>query len=460
MEQQPRFERERAALRLGLFALLLLSPLPFGSVQPWAVLTLEVFAACLGAGALWVVFRDPGALPKRARLLLIPASVLVLVGVLQLLPAAAAWVRLLANPTAQAREAVAGVLPEVSISPSPESLSPPDTLDALLRLIAYILVGFAALVSIRNRRHLKQAALVIAASGAFQALYGSAEYISGHQHIFGYAKKYYLDSATGTFINRNHYASYLALCLPFSLALFLEPRAARERARGWREQILSLAEPGSLRLVLGLLTCFLMWAGLFFSYSRGGLGAAVFGTLVFVVLARAGRRAFRVLAAALFVPLAVVMLWSDLRVPGERFLSHRVQLATLGNRLPIWKEAIQIVPDYPILGTGYGTFELALRLRQPPEVSARWDHVHNDWLQVLTEGGILAFLAVGGLVFVFFHQARRAFRERKFGDLYLTCSVAAIAAIGLHAFMDFPLRIPAIAVLLPLLPALHNRGGY
>ena len=44
----------RSVLRFALFALVLVSPLPFGSVQPGAVLTIEIWAACLGALALWV----------------------------------------------------------------------------------------------------------------------------------------------------------------------------------------------------------------------------------------------------------------------------------------------------------------------------------------------------------------------------------------------------------------------
>ena len=78
--------RGRATIRFGLYGLLLFSPLPFGSVEPWAVMVIELWAAGLGAGALWLIYRDPDSLPREARPLLIPALLLILIGMLQLVP--------------------------------------------------------------------------------------------------------------------------------------------------------------------------------------------------------------------------------------------------------------------------------------------------------------------------------------------------------------------------------------
>jgi len=59
--------------------------------------------------------------------------------------------------------------------------------------------------------------LAVFGAGLFQALYGSYEYLTGHQHIFGYAKRFYTDSATGTYINQNHYAGALELAVRYAL---------------------------------------------------------------------------------------------------------------------------------------------------------------------------------------------------------------------------------------------------
>ncbi|MCH7780791.1 MAG: hypothetical protein IH848_08085, partial [Acidobacteria bacterium] len=202
-------------LRGALLALLVLSPLPFGSVRPFAVLALELSALGLGGAALWIAHRDPDfAWPRPA---LIAVTVLALVGLAQLMPAPAALVEFGAGPTHAARTAVTTVIDQAQVAHPPLSLSPPETLDALLRFLAYVFIGLAAMVTMRTHADLRFAALVLLAAGGLQAIYGAAEYLSGHQHIFAYAKKYYLESATGTFINRNHFAGYLALVLPLVL---------------------------------------------------------------------------------------------------------------------------------------------------------------------------------------------------------------------------------------------------
>ena len=115
-----------------------------------------------------------------------------------------------------------------------------------------------------------QIAAVIVAAGAFQALYGSAEYLSGHQHIFAYAKKHYVDEASGTFINRNHFAGFLAVTLPFALALVFEGVRRLAPARSVRERLVRLTEPSGVMLGAGALAAALIWTGVVLSYSRGG----------------------------------------------------------------------------------------------------------------------------------------------------------------------------------------------
>ena len=85
---------------------------------------------------------------------------------------------------------------------------------------------------------------------AIQALYGATEYLSHHQHIFGYSKKHYLDSATGTFINRNHFAAYLAMGLPFALGPLIGGRVSLFGGGTWRERFVRLSDSSNLLALL------------------------------------------------------------------------------------------------------------------------------------------------------------------------------------------------------------------
>ena len=54
-------------------------------------------------------------------------------------------------------------------------------------------------------------------SAIFQSFYGLTEFFGGTERIFGYKKKLGLGSATGTYINRNHFSGFLEMIFPISL---------------------------------------------------------------------------------------------------------------------------------------------------------------------------------------------------------------------------------------------------
>ncbi|MDH3600406.1 MAG: O-antigen ligase family protein, partial [Candidatus Tectomicrobia bacterium] len=320
------------------------------------------------------------------------------------------------------------------------------TLDALLRLLAYVFVGLAAAVTMRTYAHVRFAAAILLAAAGFQALYGAAEYLSGHNHIFAYTKVHYLESATGTFINRNHFAGYLALALP--LVLLPLGTDAGGRKRDWRGLIGRLNDPASLRKILAAATGAVIGCGILLSYSRGGLVAAMVAVLALGLLLPIKRHWIPLAAISVLIPVALVS-WQEIDAPGERFADSK-EMATLNSRLPVWQATLGMVPDYAVIGSGFGTFSDAFLLYRPESVTARWDHAHNDWLQSLAEGGIVSAVAV---VFLLFFSIRTILSVRSQSPDTATKTVAAVlvaAPLGAaaHGMIDFPVRIPAIACLL------------
>ncbi len=430
----------RAVLHVALLALLVWTPLPFGAVRPGAVLLLELHAALLGILSLWVLKDDPTGLPPAARQVLALSGVVLAVGVLQIVPLPASWATAIAPQAAEARAAIAPLLGSAATAPAPLSIEPQATLDALLRFASYVLVGLAAAVALDTPARLRQVAFLLAASGAFQALYGATEYLSGHQHIFGYAKRFYTDEASGTFINRNHFAAYLAMTLPLALALALAAR--RARAPDGRGRLARLLEPGSASLALAAIAVASIWIGVVLSYSRAGFAVALAATVTCVLAATGNARAPARVAAALLLLPTVVLLLQEVRAPGERFAASEEELRTLGGRVEVWRVGLEIATDHLALGTGLGTFESAFAPRRPAGVELRWTHAHSDWLEAAIEGGLPVLCAVGAIAVVVGRHLLRAARGALVAGL-----AASLVAIALHSVVDFPLRIPAVAVL-------------
>jgi O-antigen ligase len=317
-----------------------------------------------------------------------------------------------------------------------------ETTDALLRFVAYVLIGLAVAVVFDTGSSRRLFALVLVTTAVFQAVYGSGEYITGRQHIFGFAKKYYLDSATGTFINRNHFATLLAIALPFALTLAI-PRRAEHNVHGWRQRLVTLSKGPALLRLFAVLASALIWMGLLLSHSRAGLLAAVAGAAIVLFHFR-GIRAARWTAAIGAAVLLVLLTLELAQAPGERFVTLTDDLGAKAGRLTVWRDARSLVAARPSLGWGFGTFESTFPTVQSADINVHYDHAHNEWLEWAVEGGLLAVAGACALLALSVAGLRR--RSDESNAAIDTAVRAAILAVAIHALWDFSLRIPAIAV--------------
>jgi tetratricopeptide (TPR) repeat protein len=141
-------------------------------------------------------------------------------------------------------------------------------------------------------------------------------------------------------------------------------------------------------------------------------------------------------------------------------------------RLSLWNRLLTLAKDYPVWGTGYGTFQYVEPLcRSDPADEQIYSNAENDYLEGLVEGGLvrlaLSFLAIG-LVFQLGYRAVRrpphpalspGARRRGQGEGGSWQSGLAMGALvgflslAIQSLVDFGLHIPAIAVLTTVLCA-------
>jgi O-antigen ligase len=124
-------------------------------------------------------------------------------------------------------------------------------------------------------------------------------------------------------------------------------------------------------------------------------------------------------------------------------------------RLTIWRDTLRIIRAFPVLGTGVGTFADAVFVYQQTARQVLFNHAHNEYLQLMTEGGVLlvAFVAGGALLLA------RAARERLAGGegshrFVRIGACAGLAAIAVQSIWETGLRAPANLVLAAILAAL------
>ncbi|MDB4069387.1 hypothetical protein N9514_05100, partial [Pseudomonadales bacterium] len=218
-------------------AILVFLPLPFGSNRPMYWWTSQLALHLLTAVVLVM-----GFLSNRVRLQAISSWHLGLFGVFL---AIAGWPWLLDT-----------------------SLDRHATGSQWLKTVSLFEVFFLAMVLVVSRQDLKKLVTALVLAGTFQAVYGSLMTITGTDYIWNQPKTSG-GVATGTFINRNHFAGYLEMCLALGLGLLIA-NLEDNRAVSWRQffrRIVAtlLGEKARTRVYLAL-----MVIGLILSQSRMG----------------------------------------------------------------------------------------------------------------------------------------------------------------------------------------------
>jgi O-antigen ligase len=413
--------------------------LAFGGTAPVSFAPVQLLF--LGVAALLVARRVGSSGSSSLKGLVVPAFLVEAI-FLQLCPLPASWLERFATRQSSAHLAC-------------WSIEPHRTWTCFLVFLSCLIAFCLTQIVSCDRNRKRRLVVSLVWLGTFEAFYGLVQYLTGWQRIFAYAKKYDLEEATGTYINRNHYAGFLEMILPFSLALvFYEygkmrgpgPPVAVNRRN-------LLTQPGVEKLVLWLTIAVVLFVALIFSRSRAGIVAACASLLVMFGLAGISRyhgKMVLLLCAAFMVLGVGLAIWIGPGSIVNRFQSVG-QEYTMNDqsRLSIWRDALGLIRRHPWLGTGLGTFPIAFTSVQTTFLGQFVNHAHNDYLELSSDLGLPA--ALGLFVSIFFLLVRAVrtflFAERNLDRVLALGCVGSIVAMLLHSLTDFNLYIPANALL-------------
>ena len=432
--------RLQAALRWSVLVLLAAAPLALGSVHPPAYVPL--LGASFVLGILSWARPAGGAVrpPLPGARLILAFHLLVLA---QLVPLPRPLLDLL-SPGSVGFRAELALLPDRSWHPI--SVNPADTARGLLFVAAVCClyaVVFREFGEPRWRGRLARVVVLTGCALVLEALVQAATYGS---RIYGLYKPDADWAVFGPYVNRNHFAGYMVMAIPLALGLTTE--AARKllaAARRRRRTFLVLGDPeASLALRRGV-EAVLLVVGLAASRSRGGL-------LGFLVSLVALPRAFARPARALVILVPVLLgaaLFVDLGPIRQGFESRGIQ----ASRLSLWEDVLPMLRSFPVFGCGLNAFGSAYPAHQTV-LKGEWvGQAHNEYLQALTDTGLLGAGILVSLVALLLRAAWRV-APRSALDAGILGSLLALAA---HNLVDFNWQIPANAATYVSLAALALR---
>ena len=125
-------------------------------------------------------------------------------------------------------------------------------------------------------------------------------------------------------------------------------------------------------------------------------------------------------------------------------------------RIEVSLTTIKLWQDYPLTGAGGGSFHMVYPRYRPGTVVGNYDHVHEDYLEIAADNGIVGLGLLGMMVGASFLAALSALRRRRNPLMrgMAFASVMGIIALLIHSTVDFNLQIPANAATFMVILAL------
>jgi O-antigen ligase len=121
---------------------------------------------------------------------------------------------------------------------------------------------------------------------------------------------------------------------------------------------------------------------------------------------------------------------------------------------------LDIIKAYPVVGSGLGSFSVIYTRYDSRNGFYRLEQAHNDYLQVLADGGIVGgILGLAFLIILFGKGFARRETDDKFRRGVATGALAGCFAVLIHSFFDFTLHTTANALLFLILAALATQDG-
>lgn len=322
----------------------------------------------------------------------------------------------------------------------PLSLAPTRGMNALISLT----VPLAALLLALACRTTSQMILhIIIAIGLINAALGFVQVATGPNsplYLYMYVAP---RSAAGLFANENHSAVFSVIVLLIIARLSAESHLSNRSSLTWTR----IAYPAAFGVIL--LTVLV-------TGSRAGLGAlvAALGAIAFMALefARARPRtgqgkwqgsAGLALVFAGLVAGLIALFFLQERTPALQDVLDRSSFDDLRWQiLPI----IQLMAaKHWLWGSGFGSFDMLYQTYEPTDLLmlSYVNHAHNDWLQLVIEGGLPAVMILAALLL----WIVRTIVGLRGGDktenaIHRVFWVATIIVIGAASVVDYPLRTP------------------
>ena len=421
------------------------APLVRGGNRPLPLMLLEASSLL---GLVLAAFA-----PSRSGLRAVPAiawagvAILLAAPLVQLVPLPWSWWIALPGhaPYGQALQAVGAIAAEGTHALSINAVATEYAWLAMIPCLAIFV-----LVQCLERHRVRRLVLLFVLVAVAEATLGVMQLGAPAASLLHLGNPWGGGAATGTYVNRNHFAALMAMALPMLMALWAAEIVAPLGPKG--EVLRDHPRNRDVKLARRLLLSIFMLAvllALLFTRSRAGIGCglAVLAAAAVSLVWNAGSIHARVILGIIAVAALALGAYIGLTPVLERFTADEIALSYAG-RARIAAGAVRAALDFLPLGSGLGTFADVFARYQLQSFPGYIDHAHNDYAEAFLELGVAGIAAMALMLAAYAMRWRALLRGRLSRSLaYLQVGAGlGMLALIIHAAFDFNFHIPANAI--------------
>ncbi len=420
-----------------LVGLLIVTAIPYGTVEPWwkAAFVCAAFGICIIAIIEMLISGDTQIPGKPVLLPMLALSALAFLQTLSLSP-------LTIEPGLQVWNTI--------------SADPYQTRFFVLQLLAFTVCLALLYRYAGTEARIRILIFTILGIATASAIFGILRHTTQHEtgFILPLLKQ---NQGYGQFINKNHFAYLMEMAFGLALGILVSGVVRKDRVLIYVSLLLPI------------------WTGLVLSNSRGGILAMLTQIVVAALLllnSKALPNITRTSAVrvALIVALAVGVLLGTLWVGGDRLATNFEAAGTEFNqdatamregasRTEIWRASLKMFAAHPILGIGFGGYWIGITAYHDASGLMTPQEAHNDYLEILSSGGIIGFAIAVWFACVVIRATRKNLSTDKgYMRAARLGAVLGITGAAAHSLFDFGLHIFANAFVFIALLSIATGG--
>ena len=361
----------------------------------------------------------------------LPIAFFLVVVSFQLVPLPLSFIKLISYNSARLYETLIPGNSRINLFPL--SICPNSTISELLKLISFIGIFFFIINKIERKKDLDIAINFIIFFGLLVSIYALIKKFAYPERI-----------GFGPFVNRNNFAGYINMIIPLALGYFLTDM------------------PLSKRLVYAFSVA-IMTLALFLTLSRAGILVYILVLLLILFFSRF-KKTLKTKTGTLIIwaltTVCLFILFLEANIVWQRLITllKKETYIVFGHGYS-WLDVLRIWRDFPIFGTGLGTFRSISSMYKTTTMQYLFTYAHNDYLQLLSEVGFIGFFLIALFFLKYFKSITGNWLKRQ--DSFVTClvlgGVSSIIGTLVYSVLDFNLQIPANTLLFFIIMGLVYR---